>query len=346
MAAAVLTGEVFKVVTGLPSSRMRTLDKVDFCPVTLTDQPGSVTEMLRLENVALVGAGAIGTAVCLIFRELGIVGDLTVVDHEDFDDPNVTTYSLGTRADAAAGMPKVDLIARELSNLRVMPIKDTAQDFINLIDSGSARWPKVVLGAVHDIEGRHELQRIYADLTLDGGTGGQAGTTLALREGLPTGPCIRCYYPLAGSQAGPSAEQHLHENTGLPMERIARGQEPLTEADLEHLSDAGRRLLEPHLGRPVCGLARLLGLVSDVDDFRPSAAFVAQQAAVLLVGALIARQAGVTADVMRDVEYDALYGPGPDMVVVRRPRPDCDCQRNGYLVERVRSDRRAGQPAQ
>jgi molybdopterin/thiamine biosynthesis adenylyltransferase len=342
LTAAVLTAEVFKQVTGLRTGSMRIHDALDFCPVTLTEHPGTVSDTPEvLPPLALVGAGAIGTAVALILRELPTTGSLTVVDPQIYESPNVTTYSLGTLADADAAMPKVDLIARELADFDVTPVQGTAQDLLEHIDSGAAPWPQIVLGAVDNIPARHELQRIYADLTLDGGTGGQAGTTLALREGLPTGPCIRCYYPLPNPTTGPSAESRLHRTTGLPMERIARGQSPLTEDDLLDLPEAGRRALAPHLGKPVCGLASLLGLIPDNDDdYRPSAVFVAQQAAALIIGALIARHTATIIGDMRDIEYDTLYGPNDDLTSPREPRTDCACQTDTTLINDIRTTRR------
>jgi hypothetical protein len=216
----------------------------------------------------------------------------------------------------------------------------TVQDFLEAIDSATTPWPKIVLGAVDNIPARHDLQRIYADLTLDGSTGGQAGTTLALREGLPTGPCIRCYYPNPAPQNQISAEQRLHQLTGLPMERIARGQDSLAQTDLDDLSLDSRQLLAPYLGKPVCGLANLIGLVGNTDDtYRPSAAFVSQQAAALVVGALIARQTGITTGGMRDIEYDARYGPNVDLTCHRKPRSNCACQTDPDLIEQIRQTR-------
>jgi hypothetical protein len=116
--AAMLTSEVFKMVTGLPSNAMRTLTALDFCPVVLTDKPGVATTPDVLPRMALIGAGPIGSAIALILRELEISGHLAVVDQQIFESPNVTTYSLGTLADATASVPKVDLINRELPTSR------------------------------------------------------------------------------------------------------------------------------------------------------------------------------------------------------------------------------------
>jgi len=63
-----------------------------------------------LERTVLAGCGAIGTAITAILRELSATGSLFAVDPEVFDEPNLTTYSLGTVLDAARRSIKVDLV--------------------------------------------------------------------------------------------------------------------------------------------------------------------------------------------------------------------------------------------
>ncbi|MEU0815112.1 hypothetical protein [Streptomyces mirabilis] len=81
------------------------------------------------------------------------------------------------------------------------------------------------------------------------------------------------------------------------QQRIARGDELITDADLDGLSDPHRAARLPYVGMPVCGVSGLMGLTTtEADDFQPSASFVAQQAACLFVGAMIARRTGHAAD--------------------------------------------------
>jgi molybdopterin/thiamine biosynthesis adenylyltransferase len=334
-----LTGEVFKIVTALGPRTYRSANTLDFSPVTLAPQCDQPPEHLHIERVVLVGAGAIGTAVALILEALGATGELIVVDRQVFEPPNVISYSLGSQCDAAARLPKVDIVRSALQGMDVSTIHGTVDDLIASIDGGEVPMPHTVLGAVDNIEARHDLQRIYADLVLDGGTGGQAGTTISLHEALPTGPCMNCYFPAFTKHA--TVEQRLHQITGLPLARIAQGDRPITEEDLLSLASQSRNLLEEHLGKPVCGLGRLIGLttVNGDNNYRPSAAFVAQQAAGLIVGALIARSQPSIRLPMRQVEYDTLYGPSPDMVDGRRSRPGCYCQVRADIIHAVRSYR-------
>ncbi|MFI1382936.1 hypothetical protein [Embleya sp. NPDC020886] len=151
---------------------------------------------------------------------------------------------------------------------------------------------------------------------------------------------MRCYFKVNHSEK--SAEQRLHELTGLPLARIARGQEPLAEQDLEGLDVQQQEIVGQFLGQALCGLINSAELTGGTDDgFRPSAAFVAQQAACLVVGAWIARSTGLVRGFPRRIEYDTRFGPRPDEMIDHRvPSSGCACQKDANLISRVRESRR------
>ena len=104
---------------------------------------------------------------------------------------------------------------------------------------------------------------------------------------------------------------------------------------LEGLIPEDRAILEREVGKGVCGLGKAFGLVGEDNGFNPSAAFVAQQAAALVVGALIRGNSGRP----NYVQYDALFGPYGDMTLHRNPRANCRCQTDRNLHGTVRSHR-------
>lgn len=338
--SAMLTAEAFKTIVGVAPNRRADLHTIDFCPVSLgAPAPGTPLVLPNLGDIALVGAGAIGTAITLILNGLGARGSLSVVDPQIFEEPNVTTYSLGTVADATARLRKVDLVARELPGVDVTIVEGTARSLVTKIDAGDVAMPSAVLGAVDSVEARHEIASIHAIRTFDGSTGGAAGTTLSLAEAVPEGPCLRCYYP-SRRRSEPSTEQRLAEMTGLSPSRIARGQDPITEADIAQVAPQLRAAVRAQLGKPICGLSRSLGLTGVADEFRPSAAFVAQQAAALVVGGLIRSSDTGGPTGRHDVEYDAMFGPRTGMTTHRVPNPTCRCQEDAELIAQVRHSRR------
>jgi hypothetical protein len=195
--------------------------------------------------------------------------------------------------------------------------------------------PTTVLGAVDSIDARHEIAAIHAIHTLDGSTGGQTGTMLSLSEATWTGPCLRCYYPQHPVQ-GQSVIEVLAERTGLPLDLLARGTDALTAEALAAIDDlipVDRAILEAHVGKEICGLGKAFGLVGENSGYHPSAAFVAQQAAALVVGALIR---GGTSTPANNIQYDALFGPYDDMTLQRNPRASCRCQADTALHSEVR----------
>lgn len=338
LTAAMLTAEVFKVVVDVLPERQAPLAAVDFCPVTLGEPAQMTLPLHPLARTALVGCGAIGTAIALILRELNAEGHLTVVDPEAYDAPNVTTYSLGDLAAADNETLKVHLVRDQLPNLKVQSYKGTARDYIAAIEAGELTMPETVLGAVDTIDARHEIAAIHATHTFDGSTGGFTGTMLSLSEAAWTGPCLRCYYPQRPTSV-PSVIQQLAERTGLSVERLARGTEVLTSLELSvlrNLTPEDRATLQTQVDQPVCGLGKAFGLVGGPADFNPSAAFVAQQAAALVVGCLIR---GGNAEQAKFVQYDALFGPYPEMTVIRKPQPSCRCQADQDLHRAVRFHR-------
>lgn len=339
LAAATATAEVFKDVLRLGENTYPRLRSHAFDPVTLgTPQVPAPLHDLP-PRTALLGCGAIGTAIAVIVGGLRIGGALTVVDPETFDDPNVFTYSLGTLADAEQDTPKTALVARALPTLDVTPCTGTALDWIaQLGERTGSPWPTTVLSGVDSVEARHEIARLHADRTFDGSTGGPHGTTLSLSEARFDGPCLRCYYPSLPPPAI-SAEVLLAEQTGLPLERVARGDE-LTAADVAALSPGQRERLTPYVNKPICGLARALEIGGRA-TFRPSAVFVAQQAAVLVVGGLLrsADDAPGRTDATRYVQFDALIGPREGHTDTRKPSAGCLCQRDAQLIRQVRDQR-------
>lgn len=342
LTAAALTAEAFKIVVEVLPKRHAPTRAIDFCPVTLGEPSAHPRRLAPLTGTALIGAGAIGTAIALILRELGAEGALTVVDFEAFDDPNVTTYSLGTVTDAEAGIRKVRLIKRESPNLTVKTFEGTAQQYIDAIDDGRYPMPRTVLGGVDTIDARHEIAGIHANRTIDGSTGGATGTMLSLHEATWTGPCLRCYYPKKRIDTV-TVEQKIAAETGLSLDFLANGDAVVTAELIDGLSLSDSPVtaaLRDHIGKPVCGLGKALGLTGTDGGFNPSAAFVAQQAACLVVGAVIR---GEGPDLGVDVQYDALFGPYEDMTVIRVADGSCRCVADRGLHDRVRSLRQGVQ---
>jgi len=336
--AALGAAEAFKYTAQVRPHRRVLHRHLRFCPVTLSSDLSAapmIEQPLELA-LTLVGIGAIGTGVVLIMSELDATGRLVAVDYESFAEENRGTYSLGGAAEAVAKKPKVALAEAALAHFDVLPFPHPVEELPAAIDRGDVPWLPLVVSGLDTPEARRATQRIWPDRLIDAATG---DTMLGLHEHLHgLGPCMICFFP--EKRGGPSAAERLAAITGLPVELLARGDEILREEHLERVSDKQRALLLEHLGRPVCGLARAVGLTAlGAGDYRPSVPFISLQAASLALGRVLAHELGLAAR-SNLVQYDGLFGPQAATVEQMRATDDCYCQTNARTIDKVRALRR------
>jgi len=336
-AAALGAAEAFKHIVVDKTARRTFHRHIRFCPVTLSDDTSAAPPLPAglLLDVALIGNGAIGTAVTLILAELRRGGRIVVCDPERYGPENRGTYSLGGDDEAGTRPYKVDLTEGVLTaaGYDVEKVRGKSTDFIARADDGKLSPPRIVITGLDSTEARRETQMLWPDHIIDAATG---DTSLGLHHALPTGPCLRCFFP--ERQSGPDPLQLLADETGLPVSRLARGDAALTEEDLAGLTAAQHERLRQFVGRPVCGLADALGLTgADADGYLPSVPFVSQLAAALAVGRLIAIELGVELN-GNFVQFDALHGPAIEPES-RNPCAGCYCQQRQRVVRLVRRSR-------
>jgi hypothetical protein len=334
LAAAFGAAEAFKLAAEVLPGRCRRHTSLSFCPVSLTDDLTVAPELTGGEelDLALIGTGAIGTAVALILSELGLRGHVILCDPERFGPENRGTYSLGGEREAAGRPLKVDLVGDilEASGLQVTKVPEPSDALIKRVDVREMSCPPIVITALDSVPARHGTQALWADHIIDGQTG---DTAAGLAVATPEGPCLRCFFaePLHGS----SFLVELSERTGIPIERLKHGDELLTEGDLALVTPEQRDQL---FGTPICGLANALGLTdADPDGFRPSIPFVSQIAACLAVGRALSLLLG---DHPKNnwFQLDVLQGPNGGSEVMK-PTTECYCQTRADLVQRIRENR-------
>jgi ThiF family len=336
-AAALAATEVFKVALEVPETRAARHPYLSFCPVALSSDLTLAPELPHsLEiDVALIGLGAVGSATASVLGQLPLSGRVLLVDRERFAPENLATYSLGCEEDAANRCWKVDLAARAMAGFDVTRMTEPAESLPRRIDGGEIEWPSIVLSGLDSVEARHATQRLWPDLLIDSATG---DTMVGLHVAEPDRPCLICFFPPRTD--GPSAAERLAEATGLSVGRAARGDNPLTEEDLDGLSENQRAILVQHLGKPVCGLADALGLTTmEANDYRPAIPFASQQAAYLGVGRLLAH----LLDFRRDdnfIQYDVLRGPARATIEPRPGDAACYCNERQDTIGQVRDLRR------
>jgi hypothetical protein len=150
-------------------------------------------------------------------------------------------------------------------------------------------------------------------------------------------PCMMCVFPIDRNQ--PSGVERVARQLGLPVEVLALGDVPLTKGHLRGLTVDQRRVLDPHVGKPICGLAMATGLTTvGSDSYMPSVPFVSLQSACLAVGRLIAVELGLS-PVANFVQYDGLFGPQAATIESMTQRPNCLCVTRRDTIRQVREER-------
>lgn len=274
LAAAFAAGEAFAAAARVLPSRRQPVPHVAFCPVTLghdlvaaPDLPEGLTI-----DAALLGLGAVGTAIAVILAELPLRGHLLLADRQDYAEENLGSYSLGDPTDVAAARRKVDLAAAALRDRYTVTLHHgDLSELPARVDAGELPWPEQVLTGLDTVPARHAAQRLWADHHIDAGTG---DTAVGLHDSVPLGPCLLCFFPEA--RDGQSAEQRLAEELRIDPAILGRD-EAWTEQELLQLPAAVAARLHPLVGTPKCGTALALGLTDlATDDYRPSVSFVSQ----------------------------------------------------------------------
>jgi len=337
LAAALAAAEAFKHIVVDKEARRSIHGHIAFCPVSLTvDASTTAAGQLSPLDIAVVGNGAIGTALGLILSELRLGGRVVLCDPEPYGPENRGTYSLGGEREGREQPAKVDVVgdALEAAGYEVVRVRGKSTDLIELIDCGECAPPRILLNGLDTAAARRETQLLWPDHILDGATG---DTSVGFTHAAPAGPCLRCFFPEPAG--GPDPVQQLATETGLPASLLKRGDEALTENDLARLTPDQRERLKPYVGRPVCGLADALGLTdADVDGYLPSVPFVSQMAACLVVGRLVALLSASDMEA-NFFQFDAFHGPLFAEGETRNPDARCYCQTRASVVERVRGKR-------
>lgn len=289
-------------------------------------------------DLSIVGLGAIGTGITLLLEALPAEGRIVAVDRQKLGRENLGTYSLGGVSDVAGAKWKADIAAEVLKGFDVLPIHEPVDELIRAIDRREVPWSPTVLTALDSPEARRDAQRLWPDRLIDAATG---ETMLGLhdhRHGVD--PCMWCVFPV--DRQSPSGADAVAERLGLSPHALADADAVLTQRHLQGKTEEQRRLLQPHVGTPMCGLARATGLTSlGSNDYMPSVPFVSLQAACLSVGRLIAEYQG-TQPSANLVQYDGLFGPQAATVQMMRWKQDCICTTRASMIEMVRQSRRHG----
>jgi molybdopterin/thiamine biosynthesis adenylyltransferase len=120
----------------------------------------ALNDDLRQLRVVVVGCGGTGSAVAMLLARLG-VGQICLIDNDVVDQTNLNRLHGARQADADAMRPKVDVLARAITELglgvRVVPLEAWVGD---PSCRDALRSADVIFGCTDDHEGRLFLNRL------------------------------------------------------------------------------------------------------------------------------------------------------------------------------------------
>lgn len=339
-AAAFGVGEVFKFLFQPRPDRGSLLDGGSFNLFSYesgTPELGpALPTRLVCGNLLQIGGGAIGNGIVYLLRNLPLVGQLTIVDRQNFGIENwSTSIILGPNG---IGQSKAGFLAHLLTGPELQ-----ANGIVGEFEALAKRigqdipYPKIVLTALDNIEARHAVQHIWPDLLIDG-----AISDFACQVSChPWGENVACLMCLFRQLASTSADLVASKATGLSSERTFQALDVVTEQDVEYAPDEKKEWLSQRVGQQICSvieeaLAQKLSAETIPAGFRPSVPFVACLSAAMMVSELVKALSDQSTALDTRFQFDVLRGPASGFEIPQARRSDCICTTRRLNIEKFR----------
>lgn len=350
MAASLGVTEVFKHVFGVPNDVAPLLEKTEFSLFEQTTTPTWIGPPLpneiRAPDTLLVGAGAIGNGIALLYSQLPFRGRLHVVDKQDYADENLGTCIL-LELDGWFGQPKATRLAtwlRENSNLEVTGEK-------NLIETAKS-GPEVsglaidlVLNGLDDVEARREAQGLWPAVIIDGGINEIGAAVVQHRLDQKQLACLYCWFEPQKIDARLLQSQL----TGLNVASLNDTSRLLTEEDIAQAAEDKRDSLRKHRreGKTLCSIISEAVLDSKLgvkvqEGFKPSVPFVATAAAAMVMAEAVKALEFPETPVASMFQIASLF-LGPEVSaqkLYRPPSTSCNCVVHRKMIDQLYAKRK------
>jgi molybdopterin/thiamine biosynthesis adenylyltransferase len=340
-ASSLGVSEIFKQLLPVRAQRAKPMASLEFSLYSLRtadSDPGPRLPASLPLRAMLVGAGAIGNGVVYVVSRLPMVGDLSLIDYQDYGEENLGTCLLIGPADI--GQPKALALASHGRNgLRIRGFSEDLAHFQTRLGE-ELPHPTIVLSAVDSVAARHAIQDLWPDLVINGAIGDFPCEVSRHPWGEDVA-CMRCIYQEPPGERSEVVQSRL---TGLPTDRLQDLTRELQVEDIAAAVAEKQVFLQPWLGRQLCSIldeamARYVADEQLRPGFEPSVPFVATMAAALMVGELVKSLVGWPTDLAPRFQFDSLIGPQAGQAFPEPRRASCVCRARRDNIERVRRDR-------
>jgi molybdopterin/thiamine biosynthesis adenylyltransferase len=245
-------------------------------------------ETTRVENVVVVGAGAVANGALFALSNANAEGSISLVDPQTFDETNLNRCLMACLDDV--GTSKVAAIAaRRPTSLSVIPFECRYEQF-----SGRREKQDLVVSTIDENDSRIVIQSDLPKVLLHGATGEHVASVS--RHTFLDGACLGCLF-----FENESLATRISCETGLLLQEVEKLLDARNTVAPEHISIISTKTgislerLNPFLGRPfielysreVCGS---LTVPVGHQEVTGTASFVSALPGVLLAGEIIKNQ--------------------------------------------------------
>jgi molybdopterin/thiamine biosynthesis adenylyltransferase len=337
-AASLGVSEIFKRLVNVRPERGAYFDALVFSLFTLetSQDPGPELARMNFPTTLVAGQGAIGNGIVLLLSQLGLKGDIFLLDRQAYEPENLgTCVLLGPNG---IGKSKADENALWLEANSALTVKPAHGDLGQLLQSfgKEVARPTLVLNGLDNVEARHLVQELWPDVLIDGAIGDFSCQAAAYLWGQDMA-CLKCLFDLP---PGADPERLAVAETGFAAARIRDPEAVVTLQDIEAAPAAKRELLRASVGRKICSVVSDVMRAKITQDqssahFSPSVPFVATMSATLVVAMLMRHLLGHRLDTAR-YYMDLLVGPATAERFNERPLSKCYCVKRRDLIAQYR----------
>lgn len=331
LAAACLgCGQVFHVLAGRPLAaepvEVSLFERAQGSLGAFAPAPPLPEAPLELDAL-MVGCGGVMHGFVYALRRLPVVGRACAVDRQRLRNENFGPYVNAT--EDVLGVEKAELVRQLLApKIAVTPYAEDLDPLFTVrLERGHFPLPPIVVAGLDRVPTRHTVQRLWPDVLIDMGAGGETAQVIVKRRE-EAGACV---LDLLEAPAGEENDlSRLAAETGLAPEIIRDQMDgPITEADVPAAPPGLRPALEEarRSGLLRCGFIRTRALDHEADDqdFVAAAPHVLSFAGVAAAAELLKELMHVNQAASLRYQFSFISNRG--RAVSPAARPDCECQR-------------------
>jgi len=278
-------------------------------------------------------------ALLTCFPCLPIYGHIVVADNQNYGPENWGTCICVSPKDI--GKAKAEFIASVIKPK--MNCDDYDLDIAEVLQilGEQNKYPSIVLNGLDNIDARHEVQKIWPDIVIDGAIGSDFSCQVSCHPWEHDTACLLCLFQ---HPTGKRAEEIASEATGLPPS-VCTDPDAIVKAEYINIAPEGKRAwLRKYVGKKVCSVTpeavvQLISSQRQENNFSPSVPFVACFSACMVVTELIRYLSEGRVIPEPRYQLNLLWGPERGSEYPESRHHDCFCVERATVIERVKAER-------